>query len=147
MIDLTERTFHSNNGWIIVPSMFIHVALIFVACITLIHPVAAGDPYYSIFRAVFYFGYTIVLIWGARESDIDLPPEYWPFAPLPHFELAELFSVSSLLLYGVAWWLEQEYVFSRVLGGPGVERMALYLTRQEPQYDPIDEDDGQIRLP
>lgn len=124
-------------------TIILHFPMCFVASIALVLT-PGGNFYFSLLRSIFYFGYTIALVWGAREIDLEpkLGNRVWP-----HFEVAQIFSVSSSLLYGVAWWLGQEYIFSRTLGGPGVEHMALYLSGQEPHYDPIDEEEGRIRLP
>ncbi|OTB09502.1 hypothetical protein M426DRAFT_316046 [Hypoxylon sp. CI-4A] len=105
-------------------------------------------------RAWYYLTYTATLFFGARGRPFPPPDNLVLHWTLRHpirlripFELADVFSFSASMAYFVALWLGQEYVFSRTLGGPGVERMTFFRPGQVPQDDSIGfEDEGRIRL-
>ena len=54
----------------------------------------------------------------------------------------------AFIVYGVAWWRGHPYVFSKLLGGPGVEPMMLLIPGMESRVDVVDEalEEGRIRL-
>ena len=63
----------------------------------------------------------------------------------PHFEWAMLLAALATLLYFVALLKGHKIVFSRTLGGPGIEPMSLILHSLEPEYNAIT-DEGRIQL-
>jgi hypothetical protein len=118
----------------------------FVACYGSLIPMIRGQSLYLVnARGFFYAGYAIAITWIAREKDFDPPSSGW--LPSSHFELAELFASAAAITYWLAQWAGHDYVFSRTLGGPGVELMNLVRTGRGPRYDSIGQEEGAIRLP
>jgi hypothetical protein len=63
----------------------------------------------------------------------------------PHFEWAVVLAALATLLYLVALQQGHKVVFSKTLGGPGIEPMSLTLYSSEPEYNAIT-DEGRIQL-
>jgi hypothetical protein len=63
----------------------------------------------------------------------------------PYFEWAVVLAALATLLYLVALQQGHKVVFSKTLGGPGIEPMSLTLYSSEPEYNAIT-DEGRIQL-
>ncbi|KAI1380402.1 hypothetical protein F4677DRAFT_406750 [Hypoxylon crocopeplum] len=112
----------------------------------LLFPLSKREGVYSVrIRALFHTAFTAAFIFGARGLPF-VPPDskLWPAAL--RFEPAEVFSGLASLMYWVALCTGQDYVFSRTLGGPGVEMMTLLMDGQAPEYDFLGQAEGRIML-
>ncbi|KAI2628752.1 hypothetical protein GGR54DRAFT_361208 [Hypoxylon sp. NC1633] len=116
-------------------------------------------------RACFYIAYTVVFVWGARGRAFFLnlhcdsfpldvrcgnvfgvpDSALWPAAL--HFEPAEVFFGLAAAAYVLALWLGHGYMYSRTLGGPGVEMMSLILPGQAAEEDFVGHGERRIMLP
>ncbi|KAI1141509.1 hypothetical protein F5Y05DRAFT_263542 [Hypoxylon sp. FL0543] len=107
-------------------------------------------------RAWYHLAYASMLVYGINGPMRDTPRsvkstlfqvEYVCSSKvLCNFEPAFFFSMLASLAYWVALWAGQEHVFSRTLGGPGVERMTFIRPGRVSQNDSIGLDEGRIRL-
>lgn len=107
------------------------------------------------FRVIIYSGYGVNLAFWCgdyyvRHAQIPVGREYYWEISLPVFRwnVPACLAFLSAFLYLVAGFMGHKHVFSRMLGGPGVERMALVLPGPRPWYEAIAPDavEGQIRL-
>lgn len=110
-------------------------------------------------RACFQLAYVLILPYASRPLDSatrlfrHASPGLWHIWVLAryglpvYFEPAVLFSGLASLAYWVALALGQEYVFSRTLGGPGVERLTFIRPGRVQTVDSIGLEEGRIRLP
>ncbi|KAI1662212.1 hypothetical protein F4813DRAFT_102502 [Daldinia decipiens] len=125
-----------------------------------------GEPedFYSCrSRALFYTAYTFSLAGGGRGRPFDPPytctisPLWflrpgqvfalgWWFRASQCVEIAEMFSALAALAYFVAYWAGHEYVFTRTLGGPGVELMPRVTTGLALRDESIGQGEGRIML-
>ncbi|KAI1095571.1 hypothetical protein F5B19DRAFT_440027 [Rostrohypoxylon terebratum] len=110
-------------------------------------------------RTCFHLAYVLVLPYAARP--LPFAPRLFQYAvPRPwtlhalarygfpaYYEPAVLFSALASLAYWMALALGQEYVFSRTLGGPGVERLTFVRPGRVQTVDSIGLEEGRIRLP
>ncbi|KAI1416509.1 hypothetical protein F5Y13DRAFT_154104 [Hypoxylon sp. FL1857] len=107
-------------------------------------------------KAWYHLAYASTLIYGPRGPFHDVPRSamstLFRLGPLCasrlfcRMEPATLFSALASLSYWIALWIGQEYVFSRTLGGPGVERMTFIRPGRVSSNDSIGLDEGRIRL-
>ncbi|KAF3062191.1 hypothetical protein GL218_03061 [Daldinia childiae] len=114
-------------------------------------------------RTLFYAAYTFSIAGGGRGNPFGPPytctiSPFWFLRPGQVFalgwwfrtskcvELAEIFSAMAALAYFVAYWVGHEYVFTRTLGGPGVELMPRVTTGPTPRDESIGQDEGRIML-
>ncbi|KAI0849710.1 hypothetical protein F5Y00DRAFT_48997 [Daldinia vernicosa] len=139
---------------------------LFLYIFTTLHMLSKGESeeFYSCrSRTLFYAGYTFSLATGGRGRPFGPPytctlsPLWflrpgqvfalgWWFRASQCVELAEIFSVLAALAYFVAYWAGHEYVFTRTLGGPGVELMPRVITRLASRDESIGQDEGRIML-
>ncbi|KAI0888042.1 uncharacterized protein GGS22DRAFT_154956 [Annulohypoxylon maeteangense] len=110
-------------------------------------------------RACFYLAYSLTLPYATRVPpfaerlfrhatphlyQVDFLARY----ALPSlFEPATVFALLASLAYWMALFFRQEYVFSRTLGGPGVERLTFIRPGRVQTVDSIGLEEGRIRLP
>lgn len=74
---------------------------------------------------------------------IPSPPP--PGMARPHFEWAMVLAAIATVLYLMAYIKGHNVVYSRTLGGPGIEPLSLTLRSSEPLYNTI-MDEGRIQL-
>ncbi|KAI1644194.1 uncharacterized protein F4817DRAFT_226646 [Daldinia loculata] len=165
MIDfmLSMSGFSQRDGpgtLVIVFGSFIGLSLYFTVAGTILLRGESEDFYSCRSRTLFYAGYTYSLAAGGRGRPFDPPytctisPLWflrpgrvfalgWWFRVSQCIELAEIFSA---LAYFVAYWAGHEYVFTRTLGGPGVELMPRVTTGLAPRDESIGQDEGRSML-
>ncbi|KAI0839749.1 hypothetical protein F5Y06DRAFT_264503 [Hypoxylon sp. FL0890] len=107
-------------------------------------------------RAWYHLAYASTLIYGTRGPMHHMPHSVrstlFRVKPLCASEVlcnaepATFLSALASLAYWIALWAGQEYVFSRTLGGPGVERMTFIRPGRVSPNDSIGLDEGRIRL-
>lgn len=97
---------------------------------------------------LFHFGFTFwISLWvGKLHSDQFFPfPDGGAIVIWPHFEWPMVFAALATILYFMALLRGDDIVFSRTLGGPGIQPISLNLHSSEPEYNAIT-DEGRIRL-
>ncbi|KAI8959325.1 hypothetical protein F5Y11DRAFT_333334 [Daldinia sp. FL1419] len=169
MVDFALSTsgfFHRDGpaGLFMFFGTFIGLALYFTISSTMLLRGEVEDFYSCRTRTLFYAAYTFSLVTGGRGKPVD-PPYVCPISPFWFLnpgdalalgwwfgaskcvELAEIFSVLAALMYFVAYWIGHEYVFTRTLGGPGVELMPRITSELAPQDESIGQEEGRIMLP
>ncbi|OTA90542.1 hypothetical protein M434DRAFT_367293 [Hypoxylon sp. CO27-5] len=109
-----------------------------------------------VIRAWYHIAYASIFFYGINGPMIDTPRHVWhtlfysqflcQSRIFCYFELAAVFSALASLAYWIALWTGQEYVFSRTLGGPGVECMTFIRPGRVSQNDAIGLEEGRIRL-
>ncbi|KAI1472891.1 uncharacterized protein F4812DRAFT_31211 [Daldinia caldariorum] len=142
---------------------FVGIALYFSLSGNMLLRGESEDFYSCRSRALFYAGYTFSVAVGGRGKPID-PPYACTISPLWFLrpgrvlalrwwsgatccvELAEVLAAAAALAYFVAWWAGHDYVFTRTLGGPGVELMPRVSVGLAPRDDSIGQDEGRIML-
>ncbi|KAI1480483.1 hypothetical protein F4774DRAFT_378565 [Daldinia eschscholtzii] len=142
---------------------FMGIALYFSISANMVLRGESEDFYSSRSRTLFYMGYTFSLVVGGRGKPFDPPYActisfLWFLHPKQMFalkwwsrvaccvEVAEIFSALAALAYFVAWWAGHDYVFTRTLGGPGVELMPRVSVGLAPRDESIGQDEGRIML-
>ncbi|KAI1453198.1 hypothetical protein F4805DRAFT_462028 [Annulohypoxylon moriforme] len=110
-------------------------------------------------RACFQLAYASTLPYASRPYPFAerLFRHSWPklkqfwvlaeYALPSRFEPAAVFTFAAALAYWTAVLMGQEYVFSRTLGGPGVERLTFIRPGRVQTVDSIGLEEGGIRLP
>ncbi|KAF2808587.1 uncharacterized protein BDZ99DRAFT_58825 [Mytilinidion resinicola] len=99
---------------------------------------------YSSNRFIFHIGFTISISFWVGRISFWIPGSILPLLVRPHFEWAAVPAGLAAVLYFIAARKGHGLVFSRTLGGPGVEPMSLALPSLEPEYSAIS--NGRIRL-
>ncbi|KAI2463733.1 hypothetical protein F4781DRAFT_107503 [Annulohypoxylon bovei var. microspora] len=109
-------------------------------------------------RACFHSAFALALVYGAGVPHFAMGTfvHSWPgpwrlvlsrhFRVVMYLEPAAVLSGLASLAYWVALFARQEYVFSRTLGGPGVEVMTFLRPGRAPNIDSIGLEEGRIRL-
>ncbi|KAI1102045.1 hypothetical protein F4804DRAFT_279054 [Jackrogersella minutella] len=105
-------------------------------------------------RAWFFTSYTLALMYGERLPRLGqgmwlrLGDIGWasPFKMQSYSEPATLFSALTAVAYWIAVLAGQELVYSRVLGGPGVEVMTFIRSGYALGVESIGLEEGRIRL-
>ncbi|KAI1387505.1 uncharacterized protein F4822DRAFT_430253 [Hypoxylon trugodes] len=162
--DVARMYPHGSATWVLIITGLIKTPLIFLG---LMRPFVSSEGnridfespnlYSMRERTVFYMAYTVAYVFGAhglpfgppkgvRWFLITEPMRSWGLSSRWYLEPADIFSVVALICYCIAWFTNQEYVFSRTLGGPGVEIMTFVRPGRVPTDDSIAYEEGAIRL-
>ena len=95
---------------------------------------------------LFHLAFTIwTSLWVGNIRFFRISARLPPALVKPHFEWPMVLAAIATVLYFLAFQKGHQTVFSRTLGGPGIEPMSLILHSSEPEYNAIT-DEGRIQL-